>query len=58
MLYFEVRAKSDLVHFQKLIKYASIMQASDCLVIDCFYDFGHFKSLVQQLPFLELREYQ
>ena len=44
MIYYEIRADSDLEHFKKLIKYGKIMEMLDCLVIDCFYDFGHFKS--------------
>jgi hypothetical protein len=53
MIYYEVRAPSDLEHFRKLIRYGKIMASLDCLVIDCFYDFGHFKTLLKPLPFLE-----
>ena len=47
MIYYEVRAERDLAHFKNLVKYGKIMESLDCLVIDCFYDFGHFKKLMQ-----------
>jgi hypothetical protein len=51
MLYFEVRVADDLPYFKKLIRFGKIMDAVDCLVIDCFYDFGHYKNMFKAKPY-------
>lgn len=58
MLYYEVRAEEDLEHFKRLVKYGKIMESVDCLVIDCFYDFGHYKEFMKPMTSEEKQAYQ